>query len=480
MTVTPRPIRNATLAARFGAARADITPPVGIYNRAWGAAQHDCAEGVHLALTATALAIIVRDEQPLVMLALDLGWLKRREDDLYLRGRLLEALDLPEERVVFALSHTHSGPSTDRTDAARPGGHLIAPYLDRVHEQALSAARAAIACARPGTLSWAYGACALATNRDLPAPDGTRRICGYNPAVPSEQTVLVGRALAEDGAHLATVVNYACHPTSLAWRNRLISPDYIGAMRATVEAATAAPCLFLQGPSGDLAPREQYRGDTAVADLNGRQLGHAALAALAGMLPASAELRYGGVVESGTPLAIWECAQVGPARTVAAERLDVELEVKALLTTEQFRARLGPIAGEQAADAERVLRERMERAAKVRALVGAGPTTTQPFYLWRLGGAYLVAQPHEGFSPFQRALRAGAVARDPDATVAVVGLANGPALGYLPRAEDYDLDLYQVWQTPFARGSLERVSAACDAALARLAETPRNGSAASA
>src|ERR1051325_7121002 len=40
---------------RFGIARGDITPPVGIYYRMWGAALHDRAEGVHQPLLATAM-----------------------------------------------------------------------------------------------------------------------------------------------------------------------------------------------------------------------------------------------------------------------------------------------------------------------------------------------------------------------------------------------------------------------------------------
>ena len=39
---------------RFAASRADITPPLGIYWRMWGAATHDHATGVHRPLTATA------------------------------------------------------------------------------------------------------------------------------------------------------------------------------------------------------------------------------------------------------------------------------------------------------------------------------------------------------------------------------------------------------------------------------------------
>ena len=55
---------------------------------------------------------------------------------------------------------------------------------------------------------------------------------------------------------LGTIVNYACHPTTLAWQNTLISPDYVGALRQAVEEQTGAPCVFLQGASGDLGPRE--------------------------------------------------------------------------------------------------------------------------------------------------------------------------------------------------------------------------------
>ena len=40
-----------------------------------------------------------------------------------------------------------------------------------------------------------------------------------------------------------------------------------------------------------------------------------------------------------------------------------------------------------------------------------------------------------------------------------MNLING-SLGYLSPAELYDTDMYPVWQTPFDRGSLERVLAA--------------------
>jgi hypothetical protein len=46
-----------------------------------------------------------------------------------------------------------------------------------------------------------------------------------------DDTLLVGRIVDSSGQHSATIVNYACHPTTLAVENDLISPDYLGALR---------------------------------------------------------------------------------------------------------------------------------------------------------------------------------------------------------------------------------------------------------
>src|SRR5205823_1797506 len=121
-------------------------------------------------------------------------------------------------------------------------------------------------------------------------------VCGFNPGGPADDTILVARVTAERGALLGTLVNYACHPTTLAWENTQISPDYPGALREVVENATGAPCVFLQGASGDLGPREGFVADPAVADRNGRQLGYAALAALEALPPAGTRFRFKGPV----------------------------------------------------------------------------------------------------------------------------------------------------------------------------------------
>ena len=48
-----------------------------------------------------------------------------------------------------------------------------------------------------------------------------------------------------------------------------------------------------------------------------------------------------------------------------------------------------------------------------------------------------------------------------------MNLING-SVGYLPPADLYDLDVYPVWQTPFDRGCLERISDAMTAAIENL------------
>jgi hypothetical protein len=270
--------------------------------------------------------------------------------------------------------------------------------------------------------------------------------------------VLVGRAWGADGEPFATVVNYACHPTTLAWQNDLISPDYVGAMREVVEAATGgAPCLFLQGASGDLGPRHGFVGDPGVADRHGRQLGQAAVSTLTGMLPPASALAHTHTVESGAPLAMWEVVpEPGDAR-LAAVGLRVPVALKEIPTLEELARRWQGID-------ERSLHERLKRARRQHELYARLTPPVQPAWVWRLGGAALVAQPGEAYSLFQRALRG----RQPAAAVVVCGCTNGPGWLYLPPRELYGSDRYPVWQTVLAPGSMERLEAACGEELGAL------------
>jgi hypothetical protein len=451
-------VSHPAFAGLIGAAREDITPPVGIYARNWGAATHETAKGIHRPLTATALTLQAgSDDSPLVLVSMDLGWWRRKQDEWELRSAVLEALSLDPARLMISFTHTHAGPCICREDADKPGGHLVPAYLEGLREAVIRAAQRALENREPAVLEWSRGRCDLARNRDLPDPAGDRYICGYYPPGPADDTLLVGRVTTEAGRPLATLVNYACHPTTLAWENRLISPDYVGAMREVVEAATGnAPCLFLQGASGELAPREQYTANTDLPDAHGRQLGYAVLSVLEGMLPSQRQLVYARAVESGAPLAVWERASSQASSTLKAVLTDVEVPLKPWPTVAEIDAQLQNCQ-------DRAFAERLARQRRVRESVGDGETARIPVWCWRVGEAFFVGQGNEAYSRLQTELRA----EFRETPVVVMNVVNGH-IGYLPPAELYEEDIYPVWQTPYAPDSLERTIACCERTLEQL------------
>lgn len=441
--------------APVGVARRDVTPPTGIRAKNWGPADWERSEGAHRPFTATAIAIGAGE--PLVLVAVDGTWWRRVDDERAVRGRVLDALGLTEERLIIALSHTHAGAVLCSADADLPGGDLIPGYLEALADGIAAAAQEAVDTRAPAHIDWTTGRCGLAADRELDS-DG-RALVGFNPeARPADDTVVVGRITDTAGRWLASVVNYACHPTTLAWQSRLVSPDYVGAMRELVEAETAAPVLFLQGASGELAPRQQYTGETGVADRHGRALGHAVLAALA-LLPAPAtELELSGVVESGAPLGMWTEAAQEPATAIAAVREEVELELNELPTLDELAERWADIDPRSRA-------ERLGRARNLRDGYIDGPTVRHPFWAWRLGDALLVGHPGEAYSAFQMDVRAAV----DDHPVLALNLANGPGFVYLPTDDAYRRGAYQAWQTPLAPGGLDRLTRAAATTLQELA-----------
>jgi hypothetical protein len=428
----------------------DVTPPVGIYARSWGAAAHDAAEGVHrpLAATAAVFAPIAGDEPTLALVAVDLGWFQHLPDERGLRATIMSRTGLDEAALLINMSHTHAGANVNSQLADKPGGELIQPYIDRLTEQlgaAIIEARAALA---PAWVTYGTGRCGLAASRDLWDAASQRFATGYNPDAPADDTLVVARVTGEAGEPRATLFNYACHPTTLAWENRLLSPDFAGAAREVLEGAFDAPALFLQGASGDLAPRDDYVGDTAVADRNGRQLGYAAAAAIESLPPPGTRFVYTGIVASGANLGTWEYQPCGDAQRHASEQLLARMSHVGLRRKETLGVvdSLSSTTPDSTQEREKALRRRFLSQA-----LGDSPVYEMPVWTWRLGGALLVAVPNEPYSVFQVELRR----RFAGTPVLVLGVTNR-TLGYLSPEETYGTGLYQEQQSPFAPGCLEQ------------------------
>ena len=442
-----RQTRFPGLRARFGVARWDITPGGDVCVKNWGATDRWFARGVHRPLTGTALAISEGFAKPLLLISLDLGWWRARADADRLRFALCEALDLPEENLIVHLTHTHAGPVLDSEPPEDANPEATSAYLDHLGETCLAGAREAVGDLRESSLLFHAGSCDLATYRDLPDPDDPERVLtGWHPDEPADSALVVARVFDDENRTRATLVNYACHPTTLAWDNELVSPDFPGAMRELVEGATAAPCLFLQGASGELAPSEQYGGDPEAADRHGRVLGHAAMSLLEMLAPGQADMVFDGALESGAPLALWKPEAGELPETVAARAPVLDLSLKPDLPG------LVEIRTDLAEVSSGFRHERLVRQLRVRESVGEGSTSSERIWSWNLGAGGLVGVPFEAYSILQQELRRNCP------HLLVLNLANGNH-GYLPPADLYSgPSLYAVWQTPYAAGSLEAVT----------------------
>ena len=443
---------------RFALAHGDITPPANIYHRMWGAAKHDRATGIHRPLRATLTLFTPLDgDQRQFIIALDHCVMGRQEMDNLLDA-VSEAADILREELIVVFSHTHAAGLMGLERGNLPGGDLIAPYLEFVATRVAKLVNETQTKLQPATILYATGHCNLAAHRDYWDEDNQLWACGYDPDTPADDTVLTARAHAEDGTLLATLVNYACHPTTLAWDNTLISPDYPGAMRETIEEVTGVPCLFLQGASGELGPVEGFVGDTSVADRNGRQLGHAALSAIESLPDPNTRFEYTGPVVSGATLGEWKYNELPDEFSDSNASWQLVRQIIPLPirpgtpTTQEVETELAKWEKKDTPDA-RAMAERKRRLLHRLSQLPAGDNFPLEAVVLRLGGAVWIIIQGEHYSVLQKVLRE----RFPKTPLIISTVASHWGASYLPPKELYDKGIYQESIAITAAGSLEKV-----------------------
>ena len=389
---------------RFGVATRDVTPPIGIYARSWGAATHEVAEGVHrpFAATAAVFAPVDGEEPTLALVAVDLGWFQYVPDERNLRAAILEATGLDDAALLINMSHTHGGANVNSQLQDKPGGELIEPYLAHLTEQLRAAILEARASLAPAWVTYGTGRCALAANRDLWDTEAGRFAVGYNPGAPADDTLLVARVTGEDGGRARR--SSTTPATRRRSRGRTAALAGLHRCRARGPGEhVRRPGAFPAGRFGRARPaRQPPVGETSFADSNGRQLGHAAAAAIESLPPPGTRFVYTGIVASGANLGTWAYEPCDAGQLEASEQLAARVGTVELRRKEDIGV-VEPLTGatpDSVQEREKALRRRFLAEA-----LGDGPVHEMPLWTWRLGDALLVAIPNEPYSVLQVELR---------------------------------------------------------------------------
>ena len=227
-----------------GTGRADITPPLGIAHAGWGAQSHEGAEGIDMPLTITALVIEpYGNTDPAARIAiLDIDTCMLAQGyDRAIREAVTEANGIPPSNQRVSYTHTHSGPIEGLSWIVK-GAEMVGPWFASMGPASAQAVSDAITGLTPVRVDSGSGHCEININRRPVSHDGTV-FTGRNAGGFVDHEVLITAIDDLDGNPVATLVNYACHPTIMGPDNRLITPDFPGPVRETVERIIGGTCL---------------------------------------------------------------------------------------------------------------------------------------------------------------------------------------------------------------------------------------------
>jgi len=436
-----------------GVGRCDITPAPGTPQGGWGAATHQRGLDADMPLYATALVLEKADKAVAIvdvdLIGFETDWTKKIMDAVAGLTRL------PREHIRLSWTHTHSGPNTFRLKTITEGLDMVLSYMEGLPLRIASAVWKAQQNLKPVRVSAGSGKCEINVNRRLKLPDGAV-VVGRNWDGPADSTVRVVRFDDLSETPVATIVHYACHPTTMAWQCQYFTPDYPGMAKQTVERELGGLCLFLQGATGNLTPRRGFSGDVRIYRHLGFLLGleAAKVAATIETLPRQEDFQ--GVLQSGAPIALYEDRPKEPE--VADLRViwrTVKLPVKPTRP---------PAELEDEAEAARKQLERQRREGSEEEIRAATSKATQagwraeyarlyhgkthvdwPLQGIRIGPVALLAIAGEPFTEINQEI----VSRSPFAHTLFSGYSHG-GFGYIPARTAYAEGGYEVEASPFS------------------------------
>ena len=461
----------------IGNSKADITPPVGIAHANWGSSVHQVAEGIDMPLYCNVLYIESEASgNKVIILDLDLCIIDDEIDQM-IREAVLSVINIPSENIRISVSHTHAGPPYGRSDSTgggwlTEGVDLIVPYFESFPEKISDAIKKATGSLKRCNISYGIGRSDININR-RPADENGNLFTGRNWDGIVDHSVDVIGFDDENGNVVSTIVGYACHPTILCPDNRLISPDYPGHMRKTVEDTVGGSCIFLQGAAGNQGPIHGFVGEVEVARKAGKILGLEASKVRMSLDPFERKEELIEIVQAGADLGMYEDVAVSePSDDLQVRNKYIDLPSlnfpsyeKASQDYENALLDLKKIRELGNKDDIKKMVSTVKRTNFTRKLteISKGGKVNIWIQTIKVGDIIFQGLPLEPFMEFSHKIKS----LNSDKKIFWSGYTNG-WLGYLPTAKAYEEGGYETRNTPLSPESEELILDICDSEIKKL------------
>ena len=452
-----------------GVARAEINPPVGIAHLNWGSQTHVTAEGIDpVGMFVTAL-VLSDGKQKFAIVDVDAGGVRGMDDVMV---RAAEATGIPASHIRLGATHTHAGPAFLASKG--PVGkdpavfqRVINAHRASVGDKIVGAIVEANSKLRPVHAYGARGTGTININRRVRARGDKPPAVGTNPEGFVDRELVVMRIDDAQGKAYAILVNFQCHGTVLTYENKVISPDFIGMVRRTVEQAfPGALALYLQGAAGNQGPIEGGTGDLQIAHRLGSILGLQAAALAMQIETTKREPTFEGYVESTAFAAKQPWRVQGPRdatlkfisktielprRTYTPAEID-RMESAVASATKQVEEAKQRNDSWQKHQAEARLRRSADLLKRWKSPPGTTPVKLDVQIL-RIGDVAIAAMPGEPFAEIGAAVKKAS----PFAFTMFCGYSTGTGGGYMPVEAEYAHAGYEVEMTPYGTKAADGV-----------------------
>ena len=251
-----------------GASEFSITPEPGAYIA--GGKNNRIIKGVHDSLFVKAL-VLSDDSVSIAFLSFDcIGLLYPTLQEIRKEAALrIPDKDLNPSNIVMSSTHTHSGPDVVGIwgpDPLTSGVDSI--YMKNLVNTSVKAILAALKKRQPAIIKYAV------------TEHGEDWVFNISDSANLDRSLSILQFENTEGKSIATLTNFACHPTIMDGATDLVSGDYVGAMYNYLDQKFGGVNLFIQGAIGGWVQPEYEKKRFDNAKNRGEELGRAVEVAL--------------------------------------------------------------------------------------------------------------------------------------------------------------------------------------------------------